>query len=191
MSAPVGSFEQRRGRRTSPSPASHRGHRGVVINRSTTDNTAAGTQFPMLTHTNYQEWAMLMQVNFEAAGWWYVVEPEEDEVINYRHDRLALAAILHSVPADTLSSLRKQRSFAAAAWEAIKRIRIGVQRVHEANTQQIRCEFEALMWKEAETTEDFVNRITGLAVELRLLDDNITDVEVVRKILQVLLDHLT
>jgi hypothetical protein len=51
---------------------------------------------------------MLMQVNFEAAGWWYVIKPEEDEVINYLDDRLALTAILCSVPADMLSSLRER-----------------------------------------------------------------------------------
>jgi hypothetical protein len=45
-----------------------------------------------------------MQVNFEAAGWWYAIEPEEDKEVNYRHDRLALAAILRSVPVDMLSS---------------------------------------------------------------------------------------
>jgi hypothetical protein len=154
------------------------------------DNTAASTQFNMLTRTNYQEWMTLMQVNFEAAEWWYVVKPEENEVINYRHNRLALAAILHSVPADMLSSLRERRSSTATMWEAIKRIRIGVQRVREVNAQQIRHEFGALVWKEAETVEDFVNRITGLAAELRLLGDNITDAEVVRKMLQVVPDHL-
>jgi hypothetical protein len=78
---------------------------------------------------------MLMQVNFEAAGWWYVIKPEEDEVINYLDDRLALTAILCSVPANMLSRLRERRSSATAAWEAIKRIRIGVQRMREANTQ--------------------------------------------------------
>jgi hypothetical protein len=145
----------------------------------------------MLTRTNYHEWAMLMHVTFEVAGWWYVVEPEEDEVINYRHDRLALTAILRSVLADMLSSLHERRSSVAAAWEAIKRIRIGVQRVREVNAQQIRREFGALVWKEAETTEDFVNRITGLAVELCLLGNNITDTEVVWKMLQVMSDDLT
>jgi hypothetical protein len=49
-----------------------------------------------------------MQVNFEAAGWWYVVEPEEDEEINYRHDWLALVAILRSVPANMLLSLHER-----------------------------------------------------------------------------------
>jgi hypothetical protein len=145
----------------------------------------------MLTRTNYQEWAMLMQVNFEAAGWWDIIEPEEGGEINYRHDRLALTAIMRSVPADMLSSLRERRSSVAAAWEAIKRIRIGVQRVHEANAQQLRREFGALVWKEVENAKDFTNRITGLAANLRTLGDNISDAEVVRKMLQVVLDHLT
>ena len=90
-SVPPGGRGGRRGRRISPSPAPRRGRREVVIHRTADD---AGTKFPMLTRTNYQEWAMFMQVNLEAAGWWYAVEPEEDEEIVYRHDRLALAAIL-------------------------------------------------------------------------------------------------
>jgi hypothetical protein len=47
------------------------------------------------------------------------------------------------------------------------------------------------VWKEAENAEDFMNRITGLTAELHLLGDNIFDAEVVRKILQVVPDHLT
>ena len=144
----------------------------------------------MLTRTNYQEWAMLMQVNFEAAGWWYAVEPEVGEEVNYRHDRLALAAILRSVPPEMLSSLRERRNSAAEAWMAIKRIRVGVTRVREANAQQLRREFNALVWKEAETAEDFANRITGLAADLRLLGDNLPDVDVVRKMLQLVPEHL-
>jgi hypothetical protein len=130
-------------------------------------------------------------VNFEAAGWWYAVEPEEGEEINYHHDHLALAAILHSVLPDMLSSLWERRSLTATAWEAIKQICIRIQRMCKSNVQQIRREFGPLMWKEAGNTEDFMNRITGLAAELRLIGDNISDAEVVCKMLQVIPDHLT
>jgi len=78
----------------------------------------------------------------------------------------------------------------AEAWVAIKRICVGVQRVREANTQQLWREFNALVWKEVETAEDFANCITGLAADLRLLGDNVTDTEVVRKMLQVMPEHL-
>jgi hypothetical protein len=53
MLAPAGSFEQRKGRRTSPSPVPRIGRREVVIHRNMTENTAASTQFPILTRTNY------------------------------------------------------------------------------------------------------------------------------------------
>jgi len=88
-----------------------------------------------------------------------------------------------------LAGLREKRTV-AEAWAAIKRIRVGVQRVREANAQQLRREFSALVWKEAETAEDFANRITGLAADLRLLGDNVTDAKVVRKMLQVVPEHL-
>ena len=81
-----------------------------------------------------------------------------------------------------LAGLREKRT-TTEAWGAIKRIHVGVQRVREANAQQLRREFSALVWKEAETAEDFANRITGLAADLRLLGDNVTDAEVVRKML--------
>jgi hypothetical protein len=46
------------------------------------------------------------------------------------------------------------------------------------------------VWKEAKTVEDFAKRITGLAVDLCLLGDNVTKAEVVRKMLQVVPEHL-
>ena len=133
---------------------------------------------------------MLMQVNFEATGWWYAVEPQDDDDVEYRHDRLALAAILRSVPGDMLSTLREKRGSAAEAWAAIKAIRVGVDRVREANAQQLRREFNALLWKDSETAEDFANRLTGLASDLRILGDNTSDVEIVRKMLQLVPEHL-
>jgi hypothetical protein len=47
------------------------------------------------------------------------------------------------------------------------------------------------VWKESKNVMDFMNRITGLAVELRQLGDNNTDIEVVRKMLQVVPEHLS
>jgi hypothetical protein len=58
---------------------------------------------------------MLIQVNFEATGWWYAVELEEGAEINYRHDRLALATILRSVLAKMLAGLRDRRTSTVSA----------------------------------------------------------------------------
>lgn len=82
----------------------------------------------MLTRTNYQEWTMLMQVNLDATGWCYIVEPEKDEVIVYFHDRLAFVGLLRFVSLDMLVGLYKRRMM-TTAWASIKQIRIEVQRV--------------------------------------------------------------
>ncbi|EAZ37695.1 hypothetical protein OsJ_22037 [Oryza sativa Japonica Group] len=100
-----------------------------------------------------------------------------------------LAAILRSVPSEMLPTLRGKRS-ARAAWDVIKTIRVGVERVRESKAQQLRREFAALTWKEGETAEDFSVRITGLANNLRTLGDNISDADVVRKMLDVVPEHL-
>jgi hypothetical protein len=100
-----------------------------------------------------------------------------------------LAAILQSVPVEMLPTLCTKRS-SRAAWEAIKTIRVGVERVRESKAQQLWREFAAIAWKEGESAEDFSIRISGLANNLRALGDDIADVVVVRKMLEVVPEHL-
>ena len=63
--------------------------RGGVIRETT-----ASVKYSMLTRSNYNEWALLMRVNLQAQGLWHAAEPEEGEMIEYREDRLAFAAIV-------------------------------------------------------------------------------------------------
>jgi hypothetical protein len=76
-------------------------------------------QYPTLTRTNYNEWALLMKVNMQAQGIWHTVEPEEEEEVEYREDRLAFTAILRAVPPEMLASL-STKCIAQSTWEAIK-----------------------------------------------------------------------
>jgi hypothetical protein len=62
-------------------------------------------QYPTRPRTNYNEWSLLMKVNMQAQGQWQAVEPEEEEIVEYREDRLALAAILRAVPPEMIASL--------------------------------------------------------------------------------------
>jgi hypothetical protein len=60
----------------SRSPERTRGRGGPkVIVKRIVKETNATIKYPTLTRTNYDEWSMLMQVNMEAAGIWYAVEP--------------------------------------------------------------------------------------------------------------------
>lgn len=79
-SKPSRSPPRRRGRSHS---RRHSGSR--VIKRS-----SANIAWPMLTRTNYSEWALVMQVNYQTLHVWDVVEHEfndDDDEDEYQQDR--------------------------------------------------------------------------------------------------------
>ena len=69
-------------------------------------------------------------------------------------------------------------------------LRIGDELARDASAQQLRREFGNLSFKEGESVNEFGIRITALATNLRSLGDNITDAEVVKKLLQVVPNRL-
>jgi hypothetical protein len=175
-----------RNRPASPSPPP-RGRRPLercVIVERVVKEASASVQYPMLTRTNYNEWSLLMRVNLQAQGLWHAIEPEEEDVIEYRDDRLAFAAILRAVPPEMLASLATKRT-AQSAWEAIKSCRIGVQCVRDANAEQLRKEFDHIRFKDGESVDDFSMRLTGLANNIAVLGGKITEPEIVKKMLHV------
>lgn len=122
-----------------------------------------------------------MRANLQAQNLWHVVDPGDAD---YSEDCLALAAILRVVPLEMLLSLAIKES-AHDAWEAIKIVQLGVQRVRTANTQKLCKEFNDIAFKPGEMVDDFAMRLSRLVNNIRLLGDDIDEEEVVRKMLQV------
>jgi hypothetical protein len=154
------------------------GGREVILER-VVERTAAAVVYPMLTRTNYTEWFLVMKVNLQAAGLWEIIETGEGE---YRDDRAALAALLRAVPQDMHTGLATKET-AKEAWEAIREVRVGVERVKEANAEQLRREFSNLRFKPGESVEEFSLRLNTLAHQLRSLGDMVTEKEVVKRLL--------
>ena len=138
--------------------------------------------WPMLTRTNYQEWSALVQCNLEGMYLWDVIESDQAE---RRRDRLALATLIRGVPPEMHSLLLAKKS-AKEAWEAIKMMHLGAERVKEVNAQKLLAEFESISFKGGESIDDFAIRITKLAMDLRGLGENsVDDTRVVKKFLRV------
>jgi hypothetical protein len=72
------------------------------------------------------------------------------------------------------------------AWEAVKSMRVGAERVKEANAQRLLQEFENIAFKDGETVDEFAMRINALAADLRTSGETIDDSQVVKKMLRVL-----
>ncbi|CAN6361579.1 unnamed protein product [Urochloa humidicola] len=75
-------------------------------------------------------------------------------------------------------------------WESIKDIRVGVECVKEANVEALRRDFAGIAFRLGESVEEFATRITTLVNQLRILGDNITDKEVVKKMLHSVPEYL-
>jgi hypothetical protein len=97
-------------------------------------------------------------------------------------DRAALAALLRAVPPELVRTLAV-KDCAKTAWEAIKTMRLGYERVREAKAQKRRHEWEHLRFKAGETIEEFVICLTAIVNDLELLGDPIDEYKVVLKYL--------
>jgi hypothetical protein len=109
-----------------------RGGGGLVIRERVVREGSGSTQYPTLTRLNYAEWAMVMRVQLQAQGLWEAVE--YGDVNDDREDRTALAALLRAVPPELVRTLANKDS-AKEAWDAVKTMRMGCERVREAKAQ--------------------------------------------------------
>lgn len=79
----------------------------LVIERVVRQSSSM-VEVPLLTHSNYTEWALVVQVQIQAQGWWEAIDPG---VCNYHDDdREAMGFILRAVPPELLRSLPTKSS---------------------------------------------------------------------------------
>jgi transposase InsO family protein len=152
---------------------------GTSYNSSVKEGTLL---WPMLTRTNYSEWAMLMQCNYEALEIWEVIDPGTNP--KRSQDRQAMSALLRSVPKEMWTTLGRKKTV-KEAWEAVKTMRIGADRVKDVNAQKLLQEFENISFKDGETVDDFGMRINNLVANLKTLGETVEETRVVKKFLRV------
>ena len=157
--------------------------RGLVIHRVVKEGWSGLANYPVLTKTNYNDWALVMKIKLEAKCLWGAIEPSG--VIIERHvDRMALDAISSVVPSEMISTLAVKES-AKEAWESIRVMRIGDDRIRKTSAQRLRRQFEELTLRDGEGVEDFALRLTGIVNQLSTLDDPEDPKKFVEKYLRI------
>ncbi|KAF2284725.1 hypothetical protein GH714_029592 [Hevea brasiliensis] len=154
--------------------------------------TAAGTLFPekessvslkypMLTKSNYAAWAIKMEVFMMAQGVWDAIESPDP--IDSRRDKMALAAIYQGIGEDTLLQLGAKKT-AKEAWNMLKMMNQGADKVKEVRSQTLWREFEALRMGDSENVDDFSGKLTIIVNKLRNLGNTVEEERVVKKLLR-------
>lgn len=145
---------------------------------------SVGLTYPMLAKTNYTAWALKMKVYMQAQGVWIAVEPTDPKAtIEEKTDKVALAMIYQGIPEEVLLSIAEKKS-ASEAWEAIKTMCLGAERVKKAKIQTLKTEFESMSMKDSEQLGDFSLKLNRLVTNIRALGEEITESYVVKKLLR-------
>jgi hypothetical protein len=97
---------------------------------------------------------------------------------------MALDAICNAVPPEMVTALAIKDS-TMEAWESIKTMRIGDDRIRKASAQRVRHEYELLTFREGEGVEDFAMRLADIVHQLATLGDPEPDDKVVLKYLRI------
>ena len=111
--------------------------------------------WPVLTRTNYGEWSVTMKVKLRARRLWKAVDQgTEDE----EEDCSALEVTLAAVPPEYRELLGSNDS-TKEAWDALKAMWVGSDHTKKAKAQQLRREYDDLVFCDEEAVEDFALRL--------------------------------
>lgn len=154
--------------------------RGLVIHRVVKE-VGGAANYPLLTRTNYNDWSLLMKIKLQVRCLWGAIDPGGVEL---HEDRMALDAICSAVPPEMISTLATKAS-AKEAWDCIRILRVGDDRIRKASAQKVRMEYESLVLRDGETVEDFAMRLTSTVNQLATLGDPEPADKVVEKYLHV------
>jgi hypothetical protein len=98
---------------------------------------------------------------------------------------MTLDALCGAVPPEMVLTIAK-KEMAKEAWDMIVTMRVGDDHVKKATTQQLRWKFNLATFDDGETVENYALRLSGMAVHLATLGEEVKDGEIVVKMLQSL-----
>jgi hypothetical protein len=129
--------------------------------------------WPILTKTNYVEWAAIMKIRLQVRQMWEVIQYDD---VDYDEDRWVLDALVAAVPPEMQFPL-SQKETAKEAWDAIAAARIGSDHARQSTLQTLRKEWKNLAFKPGEDIDDIALRLNTLMQKLVQFDDGTYDEE--------------
>ncbi|XP_040254011.1 uncharacterized protein [Aegilops tauschii subsp. strangulata] len=150
---------------------------GVRVVERIVHGGGGGAPPMMLNRTNYSDWAMITKLQLQADELWRVVETGQG---TDRDDRRAMIALLKGVLPELMRILGAKAT-SKEAWDTLKTMRVGVERVREAKAQTHRSEYEVLRYKDGEGIESYVMRLRTIIDDLQALGDPVDEHKAVLK----------
>jgi gag-polypeptide of LTR copia-type len=103
-------------------------------------------------------------------------------------DHGALAAISQAVP-DTVMMAIAEKESAKEAWEVIKEMSVGEDRVRKARAQVLKRQFDRMIMEDSTNILEFSQKLTSMVGEIRSLGVELKDSAVVEKLFSAVPDR--
>jgi hypothetical protein len=145
-------------------------------------------QYPMLTDTNYMVWAAKMKFILWNLHVWKAIEGEDG--VDEEVDEGAMAALSQSVP-DSMVMTLVDYATDKEAWEAIREVRVGEEKVKRARAQVLKRQLNKLEMSRGEMIAEYYVKITNLVSKIKSLGGIVTDTEIVEKLFSSVTDKFT
>ncbi|KAJ4749711.1 hypothetical protein LUZ62_084116, partial [Rhynchospora pubera] len=143
-------------------------------------------QYPMLNHENYGLWAIKMKIIMRSLCVWEAIDGSAS--VDEEKDHGAMAAISQAVPDDVMMAIAEKKT-ANEAWEAIKEMSIGEDRVKKARAQVLKRQFDRIVMDDSDNILVFSRRFTCVVSEIRSLGEELKESIVVEKLFGVVPDR--
>jgi hypothetical protein len=157
----------------------------LAVVKPTARGASIPIQYPTLSETNYGIWAVKMKIILRSLGVWSVIEGGD---IDADKDQGAMVAISQAVPDDVMMAIAEKQT-AKEAWDALREMRVGEDRVKKARVQVLKRQLNKLHMEDSETINEFSMKLTTLVGEIRSLGTKLDDSEVVEKLFSAVPDR--
>ncbi|KAF0921632.1 hypothetical protein E2562_011382 [Oryza meyeriana var. granulata] len=98
-----------------------------------------------------------------------------------------LAAIVQAVPEAVVLAIA-EKDITKEAWDALKEMHIGEDRVRKAIVQTLKRELERMYMEDAETIGEYAMKLTTIVNKIRALGTKVEETTVVEKLLHTVTD---
>jgi hypothetical protein len=159
-------------------------------------------QVPQLKKENYEKWCIQFKALFGSQDLWEIVstgfvEPTPEQEATYtadqkatlkdqrKKDKKALYLLYQGFDDSTFEKIAEAAT-SKAAWDTLKTIFKGVDRVKRIRLQSLRAEFESAHMNEGENVSDYYSRLLVIVNEMKRNGEKLEDVRVMEKILRSL-----
>jgi gag-polypeptide of LTR copia-type/GAG-pre-integrase domain/Zinc knuckle len=143
-------------------------------------------QYHILNDINYGLWAVQMKIILRALGVWETVEGKA--LIEEDKDHGAMVAISQVVPYPIMMAIAEKDS-TKEAWEAIKEMSVGEDRVRKGRAQALKRQFDYIVMEDTTNILEFSQRLTSMVGEIHSLRGELKDNVVVERLFSVVPDR--